>query len=141
MAVTVKQQSRLEGVNRYSNRRDSAMTLRGIRGKVWFRDADEEAIQAAFAGSYCMWGRIRASGLGSMRCGPESYEVWLTRKSMDTRKVARLFGRCLRFKPFVAAMRIRGISAWHLPRSRLCFWVSLPESLRGLLDRRLARQA
>ena len=32
-AVTVKQQSRLEGVNRYSNRRDSAMTLRGIRGK------------------------------------------------------------------------------------------------------------
>lgn len=61
-AVTVKQQSRLEGVNRYSNRRDSAMTLRGIRGKVWFEGADEETMKLLFA--------------GVAACG-EEYEFWV----------------------------------------------------------------
>ncbi|MFQ9547886.1 MAG: hypothetical protein ACLRZ6_08620 [Lachnospiraceae bacterium] len=37
-------------MNRYSNRRDSAMTLRGIRGKVWFEGADGETMKLLFAG-------------------------------------------------------------------------------------------
>ena len=63
-AVTIKQQSRLEGVNRYSNRRDSAMTLRGIRGKVWFEGADEETMKLLFAGELLHVGKNTSFGFG-----------------------------------------------------------------------------
>lgn len=63
-AVTVKQQSRLEGVNRYSNRRDSAMTLRGIRGKVWFEGADEETMKLLLAGELLHVGKNTSFGFG-----------------------------------------------------------------------------
>ena len=69
-AVTVKQQSRLEGVNRYSNRRDSAMTLRGIRGKVWFEGADEETMKLLFAGELLHVGKNTSFGFGEFEVQP-----------------------------------------------------------------------
>ena len=46
-AVTTRQQSRLEGVNRYSNRRDSAMTLREtLDGKFITTSPDTLQIQS-----------------------------------------------------------------------------------------------
>ena len=63
-AVTVRQQSRLEGVNRYSNRRDSAMTLRGIKGKVWFEGADLETMKLLFAGEVLHVGKNSSFGFG-----------------------------------------------------------------------------
>ena len=54
----------LEGVNRYSNRRDSAMTLRGIRGKVWFEGADEETMKLLFAGELLHVGKNTSFGFG-----------------------------------------------------------------------------
>ena len=71
-AVTVKQQSRLEGVNRYSNRRDSAMTLRGIRGKVWFEGADEETMKLLFAGELLHVGKNTSFGFGEFECYPRN---------------------------------------------------------------------
>ena len=68
--VTVKQQSRLEGVNRYSNRRDSAMTLRGIRGKVWFEGADEETMKLLFAGELLHVGKNTSFGFGEFEVQP-----------------------------------------------------------------------
>lgn len=69
-AVTVKQQSRLEGVNRYSNRRDSAMTLRGIRGKVWFEGADEETMKLLLAGELLHVGKNTSFGFGEYEVQP-----------------------------------------------------------------------
>ena len=63
-AVTTRQQSRLEGVNRYSNRRDSAMTLRGIRGKVWFDGANEDTMKLLFAGELLHIGKNSSFGFG-----------------------------------------------------------------------------
>ena len=63
-AVTTRQQSRLEGVNRYSNRRDSAMTLRGIKGKVWFNDANEDTMKLLFAGELLHIGKNSSFGFG-----------------------------------------------------------------------------
>lgn len=63
-AVTARQQSRLEGVNRYSNRRDSAMTLRGIKGKVWFNDANEDTMKLLFAGELLHIGKNSSFGFG-----------------------------------------------------------------------------
>ena len=64
IAVTTRQQSRLEGVNRYSNRRDSAMTLRGIKGKVWFNDANEDTMKLLFAGELLHIGKNSSFGFG-----------------------------------------------------------------------------
>jgi hypothetical protein len=63
-AVTTRQQSRLEGVNRYSNRRDSAMTLRGIKGKVWFDGANEDTMKLLFAGELLHIGKNSSFGFG-----------------------------------------------------------------------------
>ena len=63
-AVTVRQESRLEGVNRYSNRRDSAMTLRGIKGKVWFEGADLDTMKLLFAGELLHIGKNSSFGFG-----------------------------------------------------------------------------
>ena len=63
-AITVRQQSRLEGVNRYSNRRDSAMTLRGIKGKVWFEGADLDTMKLLFAGELLHVGKNSSFGFG-----------------------------------------------------------------------------
>ena len=51
-------------MNRYSNRRDSAMTLRGIRGKVWFEGADEETMKLLFAGELLHVGKNTSFGFG-----------------------------------------------------------------------------
>ena len=83
-AVTTRQQSRLEGVNRYSNRKDSAMTLRGIKGKVWFNDANEDTMKLLFAGEcfilekqqLWIWG---VSGDVVMNFPPEVSRRWLRR--------------------------------------------------------------
>lgn len=56
--------SRLEGVNRYSNRRDSAMTLRGIKGKVWFDGANEDTMKLLFAGELLHIGKNSSFGFG-----------------------------------------------------------------------------
>ena len=64
VAITTHQQSRLEGVNRYSNRRDSAMTLRGIRGKVWFEGADLDTMKLLFAGELLHIGKNSSFGFG-----------------------------------------------------------------------------
>ena len=64
VAITTHQQSRLEGVNRYSNRRDSAMTLRGIRGKVWFEGADLDTMKLLFVGELLHIGKNSSFGFG-----------------------------------------------------------------------------
>ncbi len=64
VAITTYQQSRLEGVNRYSNRRDSAMTLRGIRGKVWFEGADLDTMRLLFVGELLHIGKNSSFGFG-----------------------------------------------------------------------------
>lgn len=64
VAITTRQQSRLEGVNRYSNRRDCTMTLRGIRGMVWFEGADLNTMRLLFAGELLHIGKNSSFGFG-----------------------------------------------------------------------------
>lgn len=63
-AITLNQQSRLDGVSRYSNRRDSAMILRGIKGKIQFADADSDTIKLLIAGELLHIGKNTSFGFG-----------------------------------------------------------------------------
>ena len=66
-AVTESQQSRQESISRYSNRRESAMILRGIQGSIRFSGADLETVKLLLAGELIHVGKNTSFGFGEYR--------------------------------------------------------------------------